>query len=183
MEDCMKTRPMILALTFAVVVLFGVAASAQPQPPVGKLPPGFKVETQSAGPGSVVMAAVKPNSAKAKLALDPDIHLVFTWQPNPAAAQIIDILAVAPEEPASGQGGVKTEPAGRTRLRGGVLTYTRRTTLQIGTSAPPWVVYDGAWVAALDDGLLSIGVSNYAGAKEEILPLIEALIPPGMPKQ
>ena len=56
----MKTSLALSAVTLAVVGWSAAVASAQPQPPVERLPPGFKVVTKNAGPALVSMEALIP---------------------------------------------------------------------------------------------------------------------------
>jgi len=165
---------------------FGLAASAalaQPAPPVKQLPPGFTVVPSPSQPWlpPVMMAAVKPNTTKPVIAVDADVHISFTWQPSPGFARVVEMMAAAPEDPASGDL-IKDEPAGKSRLKGGVLTVRKHTVVAVGSSGPPWVTYSGIWVAAVDGGMLTISVSNYAGPKADIQPWIDALIPARPPK-
>jgi hypothetical protein len=168
-----------------VAVMLGLSASlavAQPSAPVKQLPPGFTVTSNTADGTSVVLMATKPNAIKPAIAIDADVHLGFSWQPSPGFEQIIEIIANSPQDPASDMGGTKSEPAGRSRFRGGVLTFEKQIVLQIGTNAEPWVTYSGVWMTAIDGGALTIGVTNYAGPKEHIQPWIEAMIPAGIGK-
>jgi hypothetical protein len=167
--------PILLLLTVAV-------ASAQPALPVKQLPPGFKVVAQSVSETAVTLEATRPNAAKPAIAVDTEVHLRFSWQLMPGFERTLDYMKAAPEEPASGQGSPRTEPAGKKLVAGGVLTFRKTTVLQIGTNAPPWVTYDGMWVGAVENGMLGVGVANYAGALSDIEPWIMALIPAGPSK-
>ena len=173
------TKSVLAGLTtLAALGLAASAAVAQPSPPVKQLPPGFTVVPSPSQPWQppVLMAAVKPNATKPSIAIDADIHISFAWQPSPGVDRIIEIMAASPEDPASGDL-IKDEPAGKSRLKGGVLTVRKHTVVAVGSSGPPWVTYSGIWVAAVDGGMLSISVTNYAGPKADIQPWIEALIP------
>jgi hypothetical protein len=140
------------------------------------------VVSQSAGRTGIVLEAAKPNGAKPVIAVDTDIHISFHWQPMPGFEKTLEYMAAASEEPASGQGGVRTEPAGKKLVAGGVLTFRKTTVLQIGTSAKPWITCEGVWIGATDGGMLAVGVTNYAGVPSDIEPWIMALIPGGPPK-
>jgi hypothetical protein len=178
----MATRGLV-GLT--VTVMLGLSASlaaAQPSVPVKQLPPGFTVISNTADGTSVVLEATKPNAVKPAIAIDANVHLGFSWRPSPGFEQIIDIMANAPQEAGSAVGGIRNEPAGKSRFRGGVLTFEKKTVLQIGTNADPWVTYSGVWMTATGGGALAIAVTNYAGPKEHIQPWIEAMIPAGIAK-
>lgn len=178
----MTTRFPVGLAAAAALSLTASLALAQPSVPVKQLPPGFTVTTNAASDASVAFQATKPNAVKPAIAIDANISLGFSWRPMPGFEQIIEILANSPEESASDMGGTKDEPAGKSRLRGGVLTFRKHTALQIGTNADPWVTYSGTWMAATDGGALAISVTNYAGPKEHIQPWIEAMIPSGKVK-
>jgi hypothetical protein len=178
----MTTRGSV-GLTVAVMLGVSVSlASAQPSVPVKQVPPGFTVTSSRADSTSVVLEATRPNAIKPAIAIDASVHLGFSWQPSPGFELIIDIMANSPQDPASDMGGTRSEPAGKSRFRGGVLTFEKRTVLQIGTNAEPWVTYRGVWMTAIDGGALAISVTNYAGPKEHIQPWIEAMIPAGIGK-
>jgi hypothetical protein len=168
-----------------VLAALGLAASAavaQPSPPVKQLPPGFTVVPSPSQPWlpPVMMAAVKPNTTKPVIAVAADVHISFTWQPSPGAARVVEMIAAAPEDPESGDL-TKIEPAGKSRFSGSVLTFRKHTVVAVGTNGPPRVTYSGIWVAAVDGGMLTISVSNYAGPKADIRPWIDALIPARRP--
>jgi hypothetical protein len=175
-----KNMAKIISIGFTAAAILSVTAAvaaAQPAVPLKQVPSGFTVTTNKTDDTTVQMEATKPNSTKPKISVDTEIHLGFSWRLFPGAAQIIDIMAASPEEEVSDQGGIKDEPAGKTRLKGGVLTFRKSTVLQIGTNAAPWVTYKGVWIAESEGGMLAISVTNYAGPKEDIQPWIEALIP------
>jgi hypothetical protein len=171
-----KSTPVVLAAA-ASFVLVGTLASAQPAPPVKQLPAGFTVVSQTATSTAVSLDATRPNATKPAIAVDADAHLKYVWRPSPGFGRVVEMMAGAPEEPASDQGTIRQEPAGKLRLRGGVLTFRKNTVVQVGTNAAPWVTFDAVWIAAVDNGMLSVSVTNYAGAKTDLQPWIEALIP------
>ena len=170
---------------FMAVALLGFSAalaSAQPVVPVKQLPPGFTIVVNTASKTSIAMSAEKPNAGKPQIAVDADIHIGYSWRILPGFARVVETMASSPEDPEYDQGTIKDEPAGKLRLKGGVLTFRKHTVLQVGTNGGPWVTYDAVWQGDIDGGMLAISVMNYAGPKADIQPWIEALIPAGKAK-
>lgn len=170
-------KSVVMGLVLGAAMGLAVStASAQPALPLKSLPQGFKVVSQVPEGTMISFQAVMPNEIKPKLAVDPDIHIGYSWQAMPSAAQIVDAMEQQKEEP-SAMGLTKVEPEGKGRFKGGVLSWEKTTTPWVGLGKEPdWVTYSATWVGAVNDGLLGISVDNVAGSKDKIQGWIAALI-------
>ena len=166
----------MLKVVFAVS-LIAVAANSQPEPPLGRLPPGFEVSNKMIYPTQISIEAKKPHNAKACIFVDPDIHLGYGWTAmTEAAAQMVAAGMVSQEQESSDIGGLKTQPDGKEQWKNGTLMFTKYSRLQIGTHCPAWITYKGTWVGVASGGLLVVSVSNVPGSKENIKGWIEAML-------
>ncbi len=157
----------------------GVATALAQVPPAATIfPAGFKIEADKQYGPAIMAEASKPNDDCPKAYADPGIRATYGWQPNPAADRLVAMMAKGAEEPAGRSMGItRTEPAGKSAYRGGVLTWRRAVTPWIGSgNAPDLVLIDGSWVGAVATGLLSVGVNRYCGTKESALAWIDGML-------
>jgi len=116
--------------------------------------------------------AEKPNANwPNNCVLDPKLQLYYGWQLSPGTGQLIQMMAQAPEEPASsGRMGTRDEPAGKQRYLDGVLTW-RKSTMQVvgstesGCKLKEIVTYDGNWVGYLAGKIVAVRVWHVYGGK------------------
>jgi len=77
----------------------------------------------------------------------------------------------------SRSGITRKEPAGKSRYRGGILTWRKVIIPWVGSgNAPGLVTWRGSWVGTGFDGLLGASISNFVGSKEEAFTLIDGVI-------
>lgn len=82
-------KSVVMGLVLGAAMGLAVStALAQPALPLKSLPQGFKVVSQVPEGTMISFQAVMPNEIKPKLAVDPDIHIGYSWQAMPSAAQI-----------------------------------------------------------------------------------------------
>jgi hypothetical protein len=173
MQTALLSRMGLLVIVSCVAA---TAASAQVPPAAAVIPPGFKIEVDKQYGEAMMAEAVKPNTACPKAHTDPQIHIGYSWQPNPAAEQTVQIIAQQPEDPPS-QTFPKTEPAGKGSHRGGVLIWQKTTMPWIGSGkAPDLVTIGGAWVGSFGGGLLGVSVNRLCGSKEEALAWLDGML-------
>jgi hypothetical protein len=173
-------RRMTRLLFVTVLLLLSAPIFAQLPPATDVVPAGFQAEPERDLGGTKVITARKPNENFPKAFLDPGIELQITWQNNPAADMIVNMLAQQPEEPAGQVTGtsMREEPCGIERYRGGVLTCRKVIMPYIGSGkADPLVTWRVSWTGKGADGLVTIGVNNFFGAKETITGWFDAIIP------
>jgi hypothetical protein len=159
--------------------LFAAAGAFAQLPPAAQVvPPDFKVTVERNLGGAIMIEATKPNAGFPKAHMDQGIRLGVSWMPNPMAATTVDMLAKQPEDPAGQSMGVtRSEPAGKQRYRGGVLTWRKITTPWVGSGdAPDLVTWDGSWVGAGSGGLIGVSVGFFVGSKEAALALIDGVL-------
>ncbi len=171
-----------LRLFPGLVVLFMFSAVALSQLPPGAevMPAGFKLEGERNLGGSIIIRGTKPNENFPKPHMDQGIELEISWMNNPAADQVLQMLAGQPEDPGGQMPGSATreEPCGKKRYRGGILTCRKVITPWIGGGAGPdletWRI---GWTGKGQSGLVGVGVNNFCGAKETAMAWIDAIIP------
>jgi hypothetical protein len=168
----MKT---LVYLTFGAVLT--IAASVAPAGPLPPPPGDFKVTPNGAmdlmrakGVADGVDAE-KPNANwPDNCVVDPKLRLHYGWQLSPGAGQMIEMMAQAPEEPASSKMGTRDEPAGKQRSHDGVLTWRKSISEVVGTTESGCklkeiVTFDGTWVGYLANKIVSVGVWHVYGGK------------------
>lgn len=169
----------VLTLMFCLGVTMAMAAQAQIPPAAQVLPSGFKVISEMNQPNMIMFEGTKPNVNFPKSHMDQGIRLGASWMANAMAATSVDMIAQQPEEPGGQSMGSATreEPAGKSRYRGGVITWRKVTIPWIGSGkAPDLVTWKGSWVGTGSGGLLGASISNFVGSKEEALALINGVI-------
>jgi len=181
---------MKIGLSFGAALLLSLAcavtpAVAQVPPAASVFPPGFKILSDKQYGPALVAEAGKANDACPKAHSDPGIRIGYSWQPNPAAAQSVAMIAQQPEEPAGqSMGMTRSEPAGKGSHRGGVLTWRKAITPWVGSgTAPDLVLIDGSWVGAVSGGLLGVSVSRFCGTKEAALAWIDGMLDKAVAKK
>jgi hypothetical protein len=176
-------RPRYLVrVVFVLVVLLlsSSGALAQLPPAASLVPAGFTVDTERNLGGSVVISAKKPNESFPKPHSDQGIVLEITWMNQPAAEQILEMVASQPEEPGGQLAGSATriDPCGKQRYRDGVLICRKSTIPWIGGgSGPALVTWQIGWTGKSPTGMVGVGVTNFYGAKETAMGWIDAIIP------
>jgi hypothetical protein len=173
-------RKMAVPLGSVALLLLSTVVLAQLPPPAELLPEGFKVtEDQNLG-GSVIIRGTKPNENFPKPHMDQGIKLEIMWMNNPAADQILEMVAGQPEDPGGQLPGSATreEPCGQERYRQGVLKCRKVITPWIGGgSGPDLVTWSLGWTGKGANGLVGVGVNNFYGSKETAMAWIDAIIP------
>jgi hypothetical protein len=175
-----RVRPIAMMITLIIFLLVSAAAYAQLPPSATVLPAGFKVETERNLGGSMIIEAKKPNESFPKPHMDQGVSLQITWMKNPMVAQVLDMLAVQPEDPAGRMPGSATreEPCGRQRYRDGVLSCRKVIIPWIGGgSGPDLVTWRIGWTGKGPGGLVVVGVNNLYGSKETAMGWIDTIIP------
>jgi hypothetical protein len=177
----MTTRLFAAAVVaFVGVVLISSVAWAQLPPAATLVPAGFTLEGERNLGGSMVISARKPNETFPRPHMDQGIILEIIWMNQPAAEQILEMVASQPEEPGERLAGSATrvDPCGKERYRGGVLSCQKSTTPWIGSgSGPDLVTMKIGWTGLGPTGLVSVGVTNFYGKKEAAMAWIDAIIP------
>ena len=88
------------------------------------------------------------------------ITFSYGWQAAPGADKTMDLMAKAPQDAASELMGTRSEPAGKSRYKDGLLEWKKRT-LILETSCPAgFVTYSGTWIGYFSGKLITISVSN-----------------------
>jgi hypothetical protein len=178
----MKPRSRAAGMTAVLGLFFTIsmAAFAQLPPAMEVLPPGFKLTGERNLGGSMFINAKKPNENFPKPHMDQGISLEITWMNQPMAAQVLEITAKQPEDPAGQNPGSATreEPCGRQRYREGVLSCRKVITPWIGGgSGPDLVTWRIGWAGKGPAGLVGISINNFHGQKEVAMAWIDAIIP------
>jgi hypothetical protein len=170
-----------LPLIASALLCVSAAAWAQLPPAAEVVPAGFQVTLERDLGGTKVIEATKPNENFPKGFLDQGITLQITWQNNPAAEMIVQMLAQQPEEPAGRNPGSATreEPCGIQAYRDGVLLCRKVIMPYIGsgTGVPDLVTWRISWTGKGQNGLLGVNINNFHGGKEAAMALIDAIIP------
>lgn len=169
-----------LALIAMALVSISLPIFAQLPPAAEVVPAGFKVLGETDLGGTKIIEANKPNENFPGGFLDQGIKLQITWQNNPAADMILNMLAQQPETAAETSPGtaILTEPCGKTRYRGGILICQKVTMPYIGSGhADPLVTWRVGWTGKGEGGLVGVGVDFLYGAKEAAMAWIDAIIP------
>lgn len=169
-----------LFLIAGALTLLSTLVYAQLPPAAEVVPAGFRVTLERDLGGTKVIEATKPNENFPRAFLDDGIKLQITWQNNPAAEMIVNMLAQQPEEPAGQVPGssIREEPCGVQPYRDGVLRCRKVIMPYIGSGhADPLVTWRVVWMGKGQGGLLNVSVENYFGSKEAATALIDAVIP------
>jgi hypothetical protein len=173
----MKTATIFLKSGGALICAATLALAAQLPTAAQIVPPGFKVVSENTYGEAYLFRATKPNDACPKPHSDPQLTAEGGWQPNPMASQTLEMLAAQPEDPASETGGIRTEPAGKERYKGGVLVWRKTTIHWIGLgTGPDMVLISGAWTGAAPGRLFGAGVSNFCGTKDAARGFIDGMV-------
>jgi hypothetical protein len=170
----------IAILAFCGVFLLQITAYAQLPPAAEVVPAGFKVAGESNLGSTVLIDAKKPNQDFPKPHMDQGIELRISWLKNPAAGQILDMLAMQPEDPAGRSPGSATreEPCGKTRYRDGVLSCRKVIIPWIGAGkGPDLVTLRIGWTGKNATGLVGAELNNFYGTKEAAMSIIDPIIP------
>jgi hypothetical protein len=173
-------KTMMLTLGFAALFLLSAMVSAQLPPGAEVMPAGFKLVGERNLGGSIFIEGTKPNENFPKPHMDQGIKLEITWMNNPAADQILQMLAGQPEEPGGQSPGSATreEPCGKKSYRGGILVCRKVITPWIGGgTGPDLVTWRIGWTGKGANGLVGVGINNFCGAKETAIGWIDAIIP------
>jgi hypothetical protein len=179
-KEMKSRREMAMLWGSAALLLLSTAVFAQLPPAADVVPAGFKVEAEHDLGGTKMITARKPNDNFPKAFLDQGIELQISWQSNPAADMILDMLAKQPEDPAGQVTGssIREEPCGRQPYRDGILSCRKVIMPYIGQgSSPDLVTWRVGWTGKGKDGLVSVGVDHFFGAKETAMAWIDAIIP------
>lgn len=168
-------------ITVVLGLFFGISTAALAQLPPGAeaLPAGFKLTQERNLGGSMIIGATKPNENFPKPHMDQGISLEISWMNQPMAAQVLEMAAAQPEDPAGRNPGSATreEPCGRKRYREGVLSCRKVITPWIGGgSGPDLVTWRIGWTGKGPTGLVGISINNFHGDKQIAMGWIDAII-------
>jgi hypothetical protein len=176
-----KLKRMKMPLVASALLCLSATALAQLPPAAEVVPAGFQVTGERDLGGSKFIEATKPNENFPGGFLDQGIKLEITWMNNPAAEMIVQMLAQQPEQPAGRLAGSATreEPCGIQAYREGVLVCRKVIMPYIGsgTGVPDLVTWRIAWTGKGGNGLVSVNINNFHGAKETATAWIDAIIP------
>jgi hypothetical protein len=161
--------------------LMGAAAGYAQLPPAAEiLPAGFTLEGENNLGGSIIIDARKPNNNFPKPHMDQGITLRISWMKQPAADQVLSMVAAQPEDPAGQSPGSATreEPCGKQTYRDGVLLCRKVIIPWIGAgSGPDLETWRINWTGKGQEGLVGVEINNFYGAKEAAMAWIDAIIP------
>ncbi len=181
MHNCTRMVGLKVVSRFAsMLLLAGPGLFAQLPSAVSLLPAGFTLKGEQNLGGTLLIDAVKPNENFPKPHKDQGIELRIAWQRNPMANMILDMAAKTPEEPAAQLPGSlsREEPCGTRRHRDGVLTCRKVITPWAGSGkGPELMTWRLGWTGKGQDGLVTITVNRFHGAKETAVAWIDNLIP------
>jgi len=162
----------IISTWFVVSAYGGLPPAAQ------IIPTQFRLVAERNLGGTMVIQATKPNENFPANFVDQGIELNCTWQQNPAAAQVLEIMFQAPEDPMNDAQGIKEEPCGKNRHQGGLLICRKISLPWIGTGdGPDLVTYNISWVGAVPSGLVGVTVDHFYGDPSVAVGWIDAIIP------
>ena len=173
-------KRMTLPLIASALLCLSAAALAQLPPAAEVVPAGFTLTEERDLGGAKLIEATKPNENFPKGFLDHGIKLQISWQSNPAADMILNMIAQQPQAATEVSPGtmISTEPCGKESYRGGILLCQKVTMPYIGSgTADPLVTWRVGWTGKGQDGLVSVGVDFLYGAKETAMAWIDAVIP------
>lgn len=175
-----------------LLMLLSLVLAAAAQAPAGALPPppaGFKAQPDPPSMAAMKqrglidrVSAEKPNDNWPGCMADPNISLEYGWSASPGAAQVVEMMASAPEEPAAFIQGVRTEPAGKLRYKDGLLIWQKVTYTAAGiasASCPGSVIvtYTGKWMAVVNGRIAAVSAARVYRDKAPIQAWIDELIP------
>jgi hypothetical protein len=165
---CLSVAGLFWAGSLANVAFAGTL----PSPPAGfkVIPKGSMDQMRAQGVADGIEAEKPHADWPNNCVLDPKLQLGYGWQLAPGGGQVIEMMAQAPEEPVSNQGGVRDEPAGKQRYLGGVLTWRKWTAQVIGTVASgcklkEMVTYNGKWAGYIGNKIVGVSVWHVYGDK------------------
>jgi hypothetical protein len=164
---------------FTTFFMVSTAVYAQLPPSSEVLPAGFKVGAERNLGGTMVIEAKKPNENFPKPHMDQGIGLQITWMNQPVLDQMLEMMAMAPEEPAGQIPGSATreEPCGKQRYHNGVLSCRKVIIPWIGGGkGPDLVTLRVRWTGKGQSGLLSVEVNNFCGSKETAMGWIDGIL-------
>jgi hypothetical protein len=97
--------------------MVSTAAYAQLPPSSKVLPAGFRVGAERDLGGTMIIEAKKPNENFSKPHMHQGIGLLITWMKRTVSGQVLEMMAMAPEEPAGQIAGSATreKPCGKQR--------------------------------------------------------------------
>ena len=166
----------VLSIAFLTGAALGAGVTLPPPPA------GFK--TMNDGGTFAQMRAMgvadrieaeKPNPGWPNCIVDPKIDLTYGWSAV-GSQQNIEMMAKSPEDPVSAVGGIKSEPAGKQRYKGGVMWWRKNTQQQVGTNCGALVTYSGSWAAYASGKMLSVSVARVYGSKQAGQALLDSTI-------
>jgi len=165
-----------LSAAFLAGACWGAAATLPP-PPAGfkTLNDGGTFAQMRAMGVADRIEAEKPNPGWPNCIVDPKINLTYGWSAV-GSQQNIEMMAKSPEDPVSEVGGIKSEPAGKQRYKGGVMWWRKNTQQQVGTSCGAIVLYDGNWAGFVSGRMLSVSVGRVYGSKQAAQGLLDSTI-------
>jgi hypothetical protein len=147
----------------ALGATLGAAAAGQslPEPPAGfkALPQGPSYAAMKARGLADRVEAEKTSDWNCTSA--PKIDFAYGWQLSPGGDRTLGLMAQAPQDPASEAMGTRTEPAGKSRYKNGVLEWQKLTTLMVQTDCPTQLVtYHGQWLGYVSGKLIAVSVTH-----------------------
>ena len=148
-----------------VAALLAGASSLMAEQPLPAPPSGFisqpqRSSIQAMRANGVADMNIAERESDSTCESAEKITFSYGWQAAPGADKSLELMAKAPQDPASEVMGIRTEPAGKRRHENGLLEWKKRT-LILETSCPAgFVTYSGTWIGYFSGKLITIGVSN-----------------------
>jgi hypothetical protein len=164
--------------------LFAAAVSAALAGPLPPPPAGSKVintalpQMKAQGIADGIEVEKENDNFPHECSSVSTLRLGYGWQVLPGGDKVVDMMAQAPEDPASEHMGVRDEPAGKKRYLDGVLTWRKSTMTVIGTSESGCklkeiVSYDGTWTAYIAGKIVGVHAFRVYGSKDAGQALID----------
>ncbi len=166
---------------FGMSILLGAALSLAagkdlPEPPAGfnRLPSGPSAKVMKERGLADGIEAEKTSDWGCKSA--PKIKFGYSWQLLPGGDKTLEMMAQIPQEPAKESMGTRTEPAGKTRYKNGVLEWQKWIIPMIQTDCPNRLeTYHGKWVGYVSGKLIGVSITHIK-SKENGQQLIDEYI-------
>lgn len=157
----MKT---ILGLSLCILLGAALASAAGPNlpaPPAGFTPlptsPSAKAMKESGISDGI--EAEKASDWNCKSA--PKTKFGYSWQTLPGGDKTLEIMAKIPQEPAKDAMGSRTEPAGKSKYKNGVLEWQKWTTTMAQTDCPAKLeTFHGKWAGYVSGKIIGVSITH-----------------------
>jgi hypothetical protein len=151
--------------TLVVAALFSGGLSLMAEQPLPAPPAGFSMlpqrsSIQAMKSKGVADMSIAERESDSTCENADKITFTYGWQTALGADKSLELMAKAPQDPASEMMGARQEPAGKRRYKNGLLEWKKRT-LILATSCPAgFVTYGGTWLGYLSGKLINVSVLN-----------------------